>query len=90
MQYVTCEWLHGCNNVSVATVTHPTVGDVEICQGHLDWLMEDMTDGRPNPTKMVPPIAAKHARRIDIAVLVAENAENDDRAYKLDKLNREG
>ena len=49
-----CEWFHGCHNVSTATVEHPTVGDVEICQAHLDWLMDDFS-----PTKMVPPMVAK-------------------------------
>ena len=58
-----CEWFLMCDEPSTAVVAHPTVGDVEICQHHLDWLMEDMTEGEngtfwPNPTKMVPPMAS--------------------------------
>ncbi len=49
-----CEWFHKCHNPSVATVEHPTLGDVEICQGHLVWLTSDYS-----PTKMVPPMAAR-------------------------------
>jgi hypothetical protein len=58
-QYVECAWFLGCHEPSIATVTHPTIGDVECCQVHLDWLCEDMTDGQPNPTKMVPPMVAR-------------------------------
>lgn len=60
-----CEWFHGCDAASVATVEHPTVGDVEICQTHLDWIMEDISPtGQPNPTKMVPPMVARAARKL--------------------------
>jgi 8-oxo-dGTP pyrophosphatase MutT (NUDIX family) len=60
-----CEWFYKCHDESVAVVEHPTVGDVEICHRHLDWIQADWS-----PTKMVPPLAAKHAARL------AQNLEN--------------
>lgn len=64
MEMAECGWFLDCHNVSVAVVEHPICGDVEICQRHLDWLTEDMTDNMPNPTKMVPPMAAKHGAKM--------------------------
>jgi hypothetical protein len=51
-----CEWFIGCHNESAGTVEHPTLGDVECCQKHIDWLTTDFS-----PTKMVPPMAARAA-----------------------------
>jgi hypothetical protein len=59
-----CEWFLECHDDSVAVVEHPTIGDVEICDRHVQWLCADLTDGMPNPTKMVPPLAAKHGREL--------------------------
>lgn len=64
-----CGWFLDCHGEPAATVEHPTCGDVEICQRHLDWLLEDLHEnGTPNPTKMVPPIAAKHGARVRAAL----------------------
>ena len=72
-----CGWFHGCDAPSVAVVEHPTVGDVEICAHHLAWLTEDVSaDGSPNPTKMVPPMAARHFARL--GAIFAELEEGDD------------
>jgi hypothetical protein len=69
-----CGWFLKCHAESVAVVEHPSIGDVEICQAHLDWLLEDLhPDGSPNPTKMVPPLAAKHGRRVE-AILAGLDA----------------
>lgn len=57
--YVECEWFIACHKPSIATVNHPTIGNVEICQHHLDWLQDDYS-----PTKMVPPIAARGLNRM--------------------------
>ena len=66
---MTCQWFHGCQALSVAVVEHPTVGDVEICQSHLDWLTEDLSPtGAPNPTKMVPPMAARSFAKVAAAM----------------------
>ena len=51
---MTCEWFALCEDESVATVEHPTLGDVEICAKHSEWLQTDWS-----PTKMIPPIAAR-------------------------------
>ncbi len=60
-----CEWFLKCTKDSTAIVEHPMTGDVEICQDHLDWLMEDLSpEGQPNPTKMVPPMVAASARKL--------------------------
>lgn len=55
----TCDWFLMCKNESAGVVEHPTLGDVEICQEHIDWLLTDYS-----PTKMVPPmaVAANRAR----------------------------
>lgn len=53
-EYVECEWLAECHEPSTATVEHPTLGPVECCAGHVEWLTTDFS-----PTKMVPPIAAR-------------------------------
>lgn len=60
-KYRTCEWFLLCEDHSIATVEHPTLGDVEICQAHLDWLT---ADGTPSPTMMVPPMAARRGRAL--------------------------
>jgi len=52
-KYVECAWFIGCHNPSEGTVDHPTLGNVEICREHIDWLQNDFS-----PTKMVPPILA--------------------------------
>jgi hypothetical protein len=68
-----CEWFAQCDNESVAVVTHPTLGDVEICEPHLAWLCEDLhDDGSPNPTKMVPPIVARSHGRIAAAIALLD------------------
>ena len=54
-----CEWFLNCTAVSVATVEHPTIGDVEVCQAHLDWLTDDFS-----PTKMIPPMVARRMRAV--------------------------
>lgn len=56
---VLCEWFLDCSEESVGTVEHPTLGDIEICQRHHTWLTTDYS-----PTKLVPPLAAKHGRRL--------------------------
>lgn len=53
-----CQWFLGCHADAAGIVEHPTLGDVNICQAHLDWLTDDFS-----PTKMVPPMAAAIARR---------------------------
>jgi hypothetical protein len=73
-----CEWFLHCDRESVATVEHPTVGDVEICQRCLDWLLEDATNGVPNPTKMVPPMAARHGRKLQAIFDRLEDDEEDE------------
>ena len=62
-----CEWFLRCDGDSVGTVEHPTLGDVEICAHHLEWLQTDWS-----PTKMVPPMAARSATRHGLAELVTE------------------
>jgi hypothetical protein len=57
-----CEWFATCRAVSVAAVEHPTLGDVEICARHLDWLAQGFS-----PTKMVPPIVARQLSRHPLA-----------------------
>ena len=60
-----CEWFDQCHDESIAVVDHPTLGDVEICDRHVQWLTQDLhEDGTPNPTRMVPPIAARSAARM--------------------------
>lgn len=54
-----CAWFHKCHEPTVAEVEHPTMGWVAICQRHLDWLRDE-----PSPTKMVPPMVARHAAKI--------------------------
>lgn len=58
-KYVECAWFIGCHNPSEATVDHPTLGPVECCKEHVDWLMEDFS-----PTKMVPPILAAKGKEV--------------------------
>ena len=58
-----CRWFAECHRPSVATVEHPTVGDVPICQRHLSWLTED-TPGEVPATKMIPPLVAVHHHRL--------------------------
>jgi hypothetical protein len=48
-----CRWFATCTNVAPHQVQHPTLGWVNICQDHLDWLGE-----KPSPTQFVPPLAA--------------------------------
>lgn len=55
--YVECEWFAECHEPSTGTVEHPTLGDVEICTLHQEWLLKDYS-----PTKMVPPMLARHMR----------------------------
>ena len=50
----TCEWFANCQNPSIGIIEHPTIGDVEICHDHYDWLTVDFS-----PTKMVPPMVAR-------------------------------
>jgi hypothetical protein len=54
-----CEWFDKCQALSCATVEHPQIGDVEICERHLEWLQKDFS-----PTKMVPPIVARKLKQI--------------------------
>lgn len=54
---VECEWFLGCHNPSTATVEHPALGDVEICDEHQAWLLGDFS-----PTKMIPPMVARKAQ----------------------------
>ena len=70
---VPCDWFLDCEEISAGRVNHPTLGDVETCQTHIDWLAEDW----PNPTKMVPPLAAKHGRKVraTLARLTEEEGE---------------
>lgn len=68
----TCEWFLECSEPSTAVVEHPTIGDVEICQRHLDWLQTDFS-----PTKMVPPLVAKHGRKVR-SILADLDLEDDD------------
>lgn len=56
-----CDWFLGCHEFAPSQVKHPTIGWVNICQKHLDWLSEDET---PNPTKFVPPLAAQHGNKV--------------------------
>lgn len=75
---VECEWFAKCHDPSTAVVEHPTLGDVEICAKHLDWLTEDLSpEGQPNPTKMVPPIAARSFGKL-AARLTELDAEDDE------------
>lgn len=59
-----CAWFLDCHDEAIAQVDHPTLGWVDICGKHCDWLVEDATENGPNPTKMVPPLAAKHGERV--------------------------
>ena len=36
-----CAWFLLCAEPAYADVSHPTLGDVPICKGHLEWLQED-------------------------------------------------
>lgn len=60
-----CGWFHDCHKEATQDVEHPTLGWVPICPDHLTWLTQDVTDGRVNPTRLVPPMAAAHARRLN-------------------------
>jgi hypothetical protein len=65
MELVECGWFLDCHEASTHTVEHPTLGDVEICDTHLAWLTQDLhADGSPNPTRMVPPIAARSMAKV--------------------------
>lgn len=53
-----CAWFYHCHNESIGVIEHPTIGDVEICSTHVEWLTE-----MDSPTAWVPPIAARIAKR---------------------------
>ena len=59
-----CEWFLNCERESAGLVEHPTLGDVECCQHHIDWLVADFLDNF-SPTKMVPPMVARRARQLN-------------------------
>lgn len=63
-----CNWFLHCKELATKQVEHPTLGWVDICDKHLDWLSED---GYLNPTKCVPPLVARHALKIQ-AILEKE------------------
>lgn len=58
-----CRWFAACRQPATLDVEHPTLGWVPICDQHLEWL-SDQPNGGP---KWVPPIVAKHFRRIQAA-----------------------
>ena len=68
---MTCQWFAGCTNESTCQVHHPTIGWVECCQVHLDWL-----GPTPSPTQFVPPIVARYHNRL-AAILVAAEGDTD-------------
>jgi len=55
-----CQWFAKCVAPATKQVDHPTLGWVSICDAHLAWLKKDPT----NPTYFVPPIVAKHYRKL--------------------------
>lgn len=65
-----CEWFLNCTNESMGVVEHPTLGDTEICQRHWDWLSEDFS-----PTKLVPPLVAKHGRKLRATLARLEESD---------------
>lgn len=72
-----CEWFLDCHEESMGIVEHPTLGEVQICGRHIDWLFEDATEGQVNPTKLVPPMAAKHGEKVrSILAKLEEGEEN--------------
>jgi hypothetical protein len=60
MDFIECEWFAECHEPSTAMVEHPTLGDVEICQTHAEWLTTDFS-----PTKMIPPMAARGLAKVE-------------------------
>jgi hypothetical protein len=55
---MTCNWFAKCENEATSQVEHPTLGWVDICERHIDWLGEN-----PSPTQFVPPMAAAALNR---------------------------
>lgn len=48
-----CRWFARCTEPAGHQVEHPTLGWVDICDGHLLWLGD-----HPSPTQFIPPLAA--------------------------------
>jgi hypothetical protein len=48
-----CRWFAKCKNPSNKQIEHPTLGWVNICDVHLEWLGEN-----PSHTQFVPPLTA--------------------------------
>ena len=72
----TCNWFLKCTNKATQQVEHPTIGWVDICDEHLVWLAEDDV---PNPTKFVPPLAARHGAKIaDVLAQLDADLEDED------------
>ncbi len=60
-----CEWFLDCHDESMAIVEHSTLGEVQICGRHVDWLFEEHGVGSPvNPTKLMPPLAGRHVAKL--------------------------
>jgi len=53
-----CEWFLRCHKPVAGHVAHPTLGWVPTCLDHMNWVADR------NPTKFVPPIAARSAERL--------------------------
>lgn len=54
-----CAWFAQCDQPAPFQVEHPTLGWVDICVGHLEWLGDE-----PSPTQFVPPLATARWRRL--------------------------
>ena len=53
-----CQWFANCHNPASRQVEHPTLGWVDICSAHVEWLGPN-----PSPTLFVPPLAASVLNR---------------------------
>ena len=57
-----CDWFAQCFSPATKQVDHPMLGWTNICDAHLAWLKTDPQ----NPTYFVPPIVAKHWRKMNL------------------------
>lgn len=54
-----CQWFLLCTNDATAQVEHPTLGWIDICETHVDWL-----GTAPSRTQFIPPMAAAAHRHM--------------------------
>lgn len=67
-----CRWFARCKNEATNQVEHPTLGWVDICDKHLEWLGDN-----PSPTMFVPPLAAAVLDRHRASAVQTEATADD-------------